>query len=626
MLEKIREGSTGPVAKIILAIIALSFIFAGVGGYINSSPDTAVAEVNGEEIQLSTFEQAFQSERSRMEAQLGEAFVQLSSSPEYLSTFRESVLTRLVNDKLLEQKTQELGIRVSDTELRDTILNMNEFSVAGQFNNDRYQAILIQAGFTPEEFRAYMRNQLARQQFSSGLVNSEFALDSEATQFLSIQNETRNARYFEFETTSFVEAQTASEDEISEYYQANIDQFDTEEKVAVQYIEVKVEDFLSGIDVAEEAILAYYDENQTLYRTEEERRASHILIELGEDEEAAKAQAEGLLERLTNGEDFAELAKAESQDTFSGENGGDLDWFGRGVMDSSFEEAAFTLVNVGDLSEVVQSEFGFHIIKLTDLRAEAVQPIEEVRDEIIDSLKRDEAEVEFIDVQQRMAEVAFEVPDSLEEVAAIADVEIKTTAAFTRLLPPPPFDNATLLNQAFSEELIEEGVNSDAIELNSNHFVFMRIAEHEVERTKPMSEVSSDIEEQLVKEKGLNSALEWLEGLIIDLDAGTDISDQLTTKELEWTEVTEVGRYSGDLAGQLNTELFKIGSVDQARAVELGTAKVGLVQLVAINASDESVQAEVDSTKARMGQSAGQTSFSTFIDAVNKSAEITTSL
>lgn len=626
MLEKIREGSTGPVAKIILAIIALSFIFAGVGGYINSSPDTAVAEVNGEEIQLSTFEQAFQSERSRMEAQLGEAFAQLSSSPEYLSTFRESVLTRLVNDKLLEQKTQELGIRVSDTELRDTILNMNEFSVAGQFNNDRYQAILIQAGFTPEEFRAYMRNQLARQQFSSGLVNSEFALDSEATQFLSIQNETRNARYFEFETTSFVEAQTASEDEISEYYQANIDQFDTEEKVAVQYIEVKVEDFLSGIDVAEEAILAYYDENQTLYRTEEERRASHILIELGEDEEAAKAQAEGLLERLTNGEDFAELAKAESQDTFSGENGGDLDWFGRGVMDSSFEEAAFTLVNVGDLSEVVQSEFGFHIIKLTDLRAEAVQPIEEVRDEIIDSLKRDEAEVEFIDVQQRMAEVAFEVPDSLEEVAAIADVEIKTTAAFTRLLPPPPFDNATLLNQAFSEELIEEGVNSDAIELNSNHFVFMRIAEHEVERTKPMSEVSSDIEEQLVKEKGLNSALEWLEGLIIDLDAGTDISEQLTTKELEWTEVTEVGRYSGDLAGQLNTELFKIGSVDQARAVELGTAKVGLVQLVAINASDESVQAEVDSTKARMGQSAGQTSFSTFIDAVNKSAEITTSL
>lgn len=626
MLEKIREGSTGPVAKIILAIIALSFIFAGVGGYINSSPDTAVAEVNGEEIQLSTFEQAFQSERSRMEAQLGEAFAQLSSSPEYLSTFRESVLTRLVNDKLLEQKTQELGIRVSDTELRDTILNMNEFSVAGQFNNDRYQAILIQAGFTPEEFRAYMRNQLARQQFSSGLVNSEFALDSEATQFLSIQNETRNARYFEFETTSFVEAQTASEDEISEYYQANIDQFDTEEKVAVQYIEVKVEDFLSGIDVAEEAILAYYDENQTLYRTEEERRASHILIELGEDEEAAKAQAEGLLERLTNGEDFAELAKAESQDTFSGENGGDLDWFGRGVMDSSFEEAAFTLVNVGDLSEVVQSEFGFHIIKLTDLRAEAVQPIEEVRDEIIDSLKRDEAEVEFIDVQQRMAEVAFEVPDSLEEVAAIADVEIKTTSAFTRLLPPPPFDNATLLNQAFSEELIEEGVNSDAIELNSNHFVFMRIAEHEVERTKPMSEVSSDIEEQLVKEKGLNSALEWLEGLIIDLDAGTDISEQLTTKELEWTEVTEVGRYSGDLAGQLNTELFKIGSVDQARAVELGTAKVGLVQLVAINASDESVQAEVDSTKARMGQSAGQTSFSTFIDAVNKSAEITTSL
>lgn len=626
MLEKIRDGATGITAKIILGLVILSFIFAGVGGYINSDVDTAVADVNGEEIALSTFEQAFQSERSRMEAQLGDAFNQLASSEEYLSSFRDSVLTRLINDKLLEQKSQELGIRVSDSELRKTILNMNEFSVGGQFNNDRYQAILLQAGFSAEEFRTYMRSQLTRQQFSNAVLSSEFALESEASQFLSIQNETRDTRSLELDIESFKEGIEILDQETSDYYQANLAQFDTEEKVSVQYVEVKVDDFMADAIVDDEQIELYYEEQQNVYRTEKQVKASHILLEFAEDEAAAKEKAESLLASLRDGQDFAELAKAESHDTFSGENGGDLDWFGTGEMDPDFEAAAFALSNIGDLSDVVRSEFGFHIIKLTDLKDESIQPLEEVRDDIVQSLKREEAEREFFEMQESMGQLAFEVSDSLEDVAALMDMEVKETALFTRIFPPAPFDNSNLLIQAFSDELIADGVNSEVITVNEDSFVILRIADYEEERTKPMSEVQAEIEEMLLKEKALESALLWLEDLIVDLDAGNTVDEMLLAKELQWNELEKVGRYSSDLSRQLNSELFKLSKLNEARAIELSDSKVGLVQLLAINLSEQSADPEVDATKQRLSQSNGQDSFTVLLEAVSEQADIVKTL
>lgn len=626
MLEKIREGATGIAAKVILGLVILSFVFAGVGSYINSGVSTAVAEVNGEEILASTFEQAFQSQRSRMEAQLGELFEQFAANPEYLNNLRQSVLDELINEKLLEQKTQDLGIRVSDTELRKTILTMNEFMVAGQFNSERYNAILLQAGFSPEEFRTYMRNQLARQQFSSAVLQSDFALESEASQYLSMQNETRSARYLELDSNSFREEQSTTDEEINNYYQENISQFDTDEKVKLQYVEVKVEDFLAEAVADEEQVALYYEENQNSYRTEEERRASHILIEFGDDESASEAKAQGLLDRLNAGEDFEELAKAESQDTFSGENGGDLDWFTRGVMDPDFETAAFALENVGDLSQVVRSEFGFHIIKLTDVKPEQVQAFDDVKAEIVEVIKRESAVEEYLDVQQRMSEVAFEVPEGLEEVAAVADVEVKETVSFSRLSAPEPFNDGALLNQAFSEELIADGVNSDVIEVNDEHFVFLRIAEHEPERTKPLSEVESEVKDALLTRKAKDAALQWLKDIVTQLESGADISERLVTKALEWQEATDVDRNTTQLASQLKSELFKLGKLNAATAIELSGSKVGLIQLTAITTPEVIADTEIDTTQLRLAQSNGQTSYTVLMEAVNQAAEVNKTL
>ncbi|BDX05717.1 SurA N-terminal domain-containing protein [Planctobacterium marinum] len=622
MLEKIREGATGITAKIILGIIILSFIFAGVGGYINSSADTAAATVNGEEITTSSFEQAYQSERSRMESQLGETFNQLAANPEYLKTFREGVLQRLINDKLMDQKVRELGLRVSDSELRETIVNMPEFSVAGQFNNDRYQALLLQAGFKPAEFRDYLRGQMARQQLSTALGQSDFALPSEATNFLNIQNQTRDARYFEVPASLFEAEVEISEQDINDYYQANIAQYDTEEKVDVTYVEVKVEDFVAEAVVDEADIALYYEENLGNYRTEEERRAAHILIEFGDDEQASLEKAEAILTRINAGEDFAEVAKSESDDTFSGENGGDLDWFTRGVMDADFEEAAFALESAGDVSDVVRSEFGFHIIKLTDVKGESVEPLETVRADIEAQLKQEVALGEYLDVQQTMSQLAFEIPDSLEEVAAAGNTQLKSLNGITRNTAQAPFDNSILLNRAFSEELIEDRVNSDVIELNDEHFVVFRVSGHESERTLPLSEVKEQIVASLTAEKSQELALQWAETVVADITNQAALEAAMQAKEVEWTQLASLERYSGELNSSLSGELFKLGSIDAARAVEMNNGNVGVVQLLAINQPEAPTEADLNAITQNLSSNNGQLVFSALIEALNNQAEV----
>ena len=622
MLEKIREGATGITAKIILGVIILSFIFAGVGGYINSSADTAAATVNGEEITTSSFEQAFQSERSRMESQLGDTFNQLAANPEYLKTFREGVLQRLINDKLMDQKVRELGLRISDSELRDTIVNMPEFSVAGQFNNDRYQALLLQAGFTPAEFRDYLRGQMARQQLSAALGQSDFALPTEATDFLNIQNQTRDARYFEVPASIFEAEVEISEQDINDYYQANIAQYDTDEKVDVAYVEVKVEDFIGEAVVDEADISLYYEENIGNYKTEEERRASHILIEFGDDEQASRQKAEAILARVNAGENFAELAQTESDDSFSGENGGDLDWFGRGVMDADFEDAAFALATVGDVSDVIRSEFGFHIIKLTDLKAESVQPLETVRADIEAQLKQEAALGDYLDVQQTMSQLAFEIPDSLEEVAAAGSTQVQELSGITRNSTTTPFDNSLLINRAFSDELIEDRVNSDIIELDDEHFVVFRVTAHESERTLPLTEVREQIVASLTAEKSQELALQWAETVVADIGNQNGTDAALQEKEISWTALQSLQRYTSDLNSSLSAELFKLGSVDAARAVAMNNGNVGVVQLLAINQPEAPSETELSAIQQNLSSNNGQMVFSALIEAMNNQAEI----
>lgn len=623
MLDKIREGATGLAAKIILGLVVLSFVFAGVGSYINSSTNSAAAMVNDEEISLRMFDRAYQSERGRMESQLGDMFNQLIANDEYLKSFRQDVLQKLIDEKLLEQNATELGLRVSNQEILQTIAEMPEFQLGGQFNNERFQAILTQAGFSPSQFKTYMRRQMTRQQLARALVLSDFALENEVEAVLRLQKQTRDGQYVQVPAELFVSEVSITDEDRENYYLNNISDFDTEEQVKVAFVELTVDDLIESVSVSEDDIALYYQENQSNYRVEEERRASHILIESDEDADAAKAKAEELLVRINNGEDFSELAKTESDDTFSGELGGDLDWFGKGIMDPAFEEAAFALASIGDVSSVVESEFGFHIIKLTDVKPEQVEPLGDVRNEIEQTLLRDAATERFIEIQQNMAQIAFEMPDTLEDVAAAAEKQVQHSEFITRSSAQGVLANPSVLNDVFSPELIEDRVNSDVIDITDEHVVFVRVEDYKPQRTQSQEEVADTIDTALTEQKSQELAFAWAESIVAQLqESPEEATSTLAAKELSLTDIEASPRYGSENPAEIIQALFKLEKINAINAIELGNGDVAVVRLSNINRVETIDSAEIEASQQRMASNYGQSAYGALVEVLNKKAEV----
>lgn len=624
MLERIREGSQGVWPKAILGLVVLSFVFAGVGSYINSKAETSAAKVNDETISQASLERAYQNERARMESQFGEAFSALAADSAYLQQFKQGILDRLIGEKLLEQTADDLELRVSDAQIKQAIVTMPEFQLDGKFDNERYQAVLRQAGFQPNGFRDYMRIDMTRRQLSNALLATEFTLPGESKLAYLLREQTRDGRYLQIPTAPFKSAIKVSQDDIAAYYQSNIAQFDTEQKVSLAYVELEMADLLPAIKVNGEDAKAYYQQNMQEFVSEEQRRVSHILFEFADDEDAAQTQAENILAKVEAGDDFSALAKANSSDTFSAEDGGNLGWITTGMMDPAFDEAAFALAQVGTVSGIVKSAFGYHIIKLTEIKKAETTPFSEVEDEVLSKLKTQKAEELFYGLQQRMAEVAFEMPDSLDEVAAIANKKIQTTALFTRKAAPTIASDARVLNAAFSDELLKDYVNSDVIELGDNHVIVVRVAKQEPRRTKSLDEVSGDIELALLAEKSQLAAKTWAKEVLVQIQADEDITDKLAQMEIQWQQQQGVARVGSSLELSVVEKLFQLSEdpMHNTEVVELYNGDVALVQLTKVNPASAIPDGEALGLRKSLASTRAQFTYGEFIQSLRAQAEI----
>ena len=624
MLERIREGSQGPWAMAIIVLIVLSFVFAGVSSYVSSSGVTAAAEVNGEEISQQDVERAYQSQRARLEAQFGESIGALFSDENYLRDFRLNVLDRLIADTLVLQKAEELGLRVSDKQIREAIVQMPEFQTAGTFDNERYLMLLRQNGFQPASFSNYMRQQMTREQLARAVSASDFALPAEVTLANALQQQTRNAEYLIVDSAPFASEVELSDEEVNTFYEANLAQFDTQEKVNIAYVILSVDDLKGDVTVSDEEVEQYYTENNLLYKTAEERRVSHIIIEFGDDEAAAKAKAEALVAELANGADFATLAQENSDDTFTAENGGDLDFITAGMMDEAFDDAAFSLAQVGDVSDVVETEFGYHIIKLTDIKPEEVTPLAEVSEEIRNQLATDKATDRFYSLQNDMANLAFEVPDTLEDVAGVANKPVKETGLVSAQLVPAPLNVPAVTSRVFDPAFIEEGLNSDLIELDDDTIAFVRIAEHEPQRTQSLDEVRTRILAQLRAEKAQQAAADWATNVVEQIKAGETPSLELGDVTLSWESKEALTRTSGELPRALVETLFTLGNAapDNIDIAELGSGDVGIVKVTGINQPEALSEEDSAALAQQIATASAQTGYQAFIDSLRNAADV----
>jgi peptidyl-prolyl cis-trans isomerase D len=631
MLENIRESSQGMTAKIILGVIILTFAVAGLGSYTNSA-DTSVATVNGEKISQQEFDKAYQAQRNRMAQQFGDMFETLSNDSNYMANFRQGVIDNLINERLIDQSADNLAIRVSDERLKKTIREMPEFQVDGVFDNNRYLAIINQSGFfQSSNFRDYLRVEMTRRQLSQALVSTEFNLPYQEKLQLALQNQTRNIRFATISAKQFEAGIEVSEEEIKAYYQANQIRFENKEQVKVDYIRLTVADIAKDIQVSDEDVASYYQDNIASFTEEEQRRVSHILIEFTEgdsdSEAAAKTQAEAVLSRIAQGEDFAVLAKEVSNDTFSGENGGDLDFLETGVMEPSFDEAAFALTAVGDITELVKTSFGYHVIKLTELKKQVIQSLAEVKIELQAKVSNEKAQDKFYTQTQEMARVSFEFPDSLEDAANEVNTSVETSMWLLNSASTTnkaPFNDPKVLEAAFSDLVLKDDLNSDIIELNDTEALVLRLNSYQEANVKPLAEVQSQIEKILVAQKATEKAQNTMQDLLVQFKAGNDITEQLTKNYVSFTTKENVGRYSADLDQSITREAFVLphpteGTIS-ASTVALSNGDLALVEVQAVNVVDSVANPQLAQQQtSQLAQSA----YKSYVDSLKVGAEIT---
>lgn len=630
MLEKIREGSKGIVAQVILGLVILTFAVSGVSSYFGNNTEQSVAVVNGEEISRAKFEESLQNERARMEQQFGEMFATLAADPQYMNNFRSSVLERLIGETLIKQQSETLGLQISDDLLIKTITQMQEFQLDGTFNNDRYLALLRQNNLTPNQFRDILRDQFIRNQFMVGVAGSEFALPGEMRNLMTLQQQNRDIEYSVIKAADFAATVEVTDEKLAEYYQLNQNSFATAEQVSLQYVELKGSDLANNVKLTDADVEAYYQAQSARYSTEERRRVSHILLESAEEDSAIAAKAEELLKQLQGGADFATLAKEHSADTVSGENGGDLDFITKDVMEPEFEKAVYALAAVGDLSAVVKTSFGYHLIKLTEIEAAKVKPLSEVREAITSALQQEKAAEQFAELQQKLAEVSFEIADNLEEAATAVQATVKELPLFSRDTAVAPFAVPKFLDTVFDSEFISAGTNSDVIELAPQHVVVARLVEHLPAKVKSLEEVKSQVQAAVVAKESNTLATAKADALLAQFAEGKDIRELIAAEKLTLQTAAATPRFGGAIDAEIRTKAFELPKPVTTKPISAGSVVMasGDVSLVLVTkVTDVPSTAEPAATDLeQFAQQMGQQHFAAVQDALKQQAEIVRNL
>ena len=434
------------------------------------------------------------------------------SDPNYLATFRQNVLERMINQALLDQHSQSLGIRISGEQIKKAIREMPAFINNGIFNNEQYLATLRRNGLSPEQFAEYIRQDLARQFLIDALKNSEFVLKGELEARYALENQTRTVKTSTIPLADFISKVEITEEQKKAHYDSSPAQYMKPEQYKISYVELSGKGLADTITVSDEEAETYYQQNKQNYGTAEKRKVSHIMLEIEGD--SAEKKAHELLTQLKNGADFATLAKEHSDDTFSAEEGGQLDWFDKGVMDPAFEEAAYKLAATGDLTDVVKSEFGYHIIKLDEINAADIKPFTTVKDEITTQLKQQKAVEQFYQHSTQLAEKAFEMPDNLDEAAAASQGTVITTELTALADLTGALANPAVIQALQTPEVKDDALNSELIEISPEHVIVVRVDEVQPESVQPFASVSDQIESHLKRQEAEKNAEAFAESMV----------------------------------------------------------------------------------------------------------------
>jgi len=503
MLLAIRERIMGVVGWIILGILFVAFAFFGLNSYLQSNAENYAAAVNSQEITLARHQRAYQQLRTRMADMLGDNFdaAQLNED-----TLKANALQQLINEELVLQAADAEGYAASNQLVAARINAIDAFKEDGVFSKTLYERLLGYQGIGPANFEHNLKQEIIANQYREGISRTAAATAAGLSRAFVLEGQQRRFNYIVLPLQSFSEQLEITDQDIEDYYASHSDAFMTPERVKVQYLELELSTLDPGIEVDEQAVQALYDEQSLKYVTAEERHARHILISLLPDADeattaAALENALAIEARLDTGESFEDLAKELSDDPGSAANGGDLGFFGRGMMAPEFEDSVFALQK-GERSQPVKSPFGFHIIELVDIKPEVATPLAEVRDELVVQLLADERANLFFEQSETLSSITFEQPDSLQGAADTLGLDIHESDWISKRGGGTGIAaNSNIIETAFSEDVLLNGNNSATVEVAPDHVVVLRVLEHQERAQQPFEEVRPDVEQLTRDEK-----------------------------------------------------------------------------------------------------------------------------
>jgi len=590
MLQAINDKAKGIIGWIIIALISFTFALFGIADYLGNDSAPFAAKVDDTEISTRAYQEALSRQRQRLESVFEG---KLPTDPTFTNRLKQQVLEQLINRTLLDNRANEAGYRVTNQMASEKIKMIESFQQDGQFTSAMYKQIINSQGMSVAQFEHMFRSDMVVQQMQGALMQSSIIDNKTLQQLNSLQQQARDVSYIEFNNTKYISNFTVTNEELQQYYDQNKDRYMHPEQVSISYVEIKTDDIDSNVDIDEEAVRRQYDEYVASIADNEQRKAKHILIQLDSGaDEAKKTEARNkvndALAQLKSGVSFDELAKKLSDDPGSASKGGDLGWINKGMMGDVFDDALFNL-NKNETSDAVQTGFGYHIIKLVDIKGAKPDTYEAKKAALIKELKQEDVEKIFYDRSELMATIAYENDETLQPVADALQLKLKQSDLFTRVSGSGLASNQAIRDAAFNSTVLKEGRNSEVIELDRNHIVVLRVDQHVNAKPKSLDEVRTVLEITLKSIKGKEKV--QADGLqaLADLQQGKSIEAAAKTHGGILKQLGKIKRDHKSADPAIVREVFQMNK-PEAGKIEYKTVDlmngVAVIALNSVSASE----------------------------------------
>ncbi len=628
MLQKMRDGAQTLGAKIMVAVIAFVLTVFGFGAFnLFTVGEPVAATVNGEEITEAYLGSQTERQLRALLAQLGEDVDPALIDREQL---RQSTLDLLINRTLLLQLADDLDLAVARSELDREITSMPEFQVDGVFEEGRFRSMLASAGFSPASFLDDQERNVRIDQLSGAVTDTVVVTNQEIRDASRVMGQLRDIAYLEFSVDGFTAGIEVSDEEVERYYDENIHLFLTEENVDLTYVELSLDALSADQEVREIDIVAAFEEEERI-RLEsgagEERRAAHILLQTTDTrtQEDAVATLLEIRSAIERGASFGDKAKEVSEDVGSAPNEGDLGFAGRGAFVPAFEEALWGL-EIGELSDPVTTQFGVHLITLLEVKQAEPRALEDARDRLLESIKRDRAEPIFEENLRVMDEIAFEQPDTLSGIVESLGLEIRAAQGATREGGEGVFGDRALREAVFEPDVLIEGYNSPAIKLGSGSAVVARVTAHHPAMEVPLEEVAESVRETLAAQRGGEVAFMAADVALARLLSGEAASDVAAEHSLTWKTLESASFTDPGIPQRVRETAFKlsppVGEERSAATTRLPNGGSAVVVVSRVDPGDYGAMSETERASLRgdLAQLASQRAMGSVLDSLREEA------